>query len=333
MDIKKIKRAVDSIELPDAAKARIKDALQSVGKATPGRRIIARPGVLIAAVLIAALLVTGAGAACVSYFTNRTVIPSGDSFSEATFLNHGVIGAGDTPAAYSVEHAGDDWGIGLSVEEQYGDTDSALWKKFRTWSSSEYIAGSTRAGEYDWTGLEVIQAEGDVLIRDIFDVSNGAVKREYMAFDPADFVPYAGDFFAIDCAAIEENYTAVEYPWLFYTITDKHGTVKGLTYKACYAAEDGKNFTMDYFGDYWVEDLGIRQEYILESEYDSVYTYTNASGGQFLIRAKDDVVVAECRFVVDEGQNYNSDNRFSLHANFMTASEVEAILECIDLRV
>lgn len=326
----RLKRAVDSIVLSVEAKERLLVRLTAVESPEKRRRKL-RPGVLIATAVITALLVTGAGAACVSYFANRSVVPTGGRFEDAEFTNFGVIVEDDAPSSYSVEHAGAGWGEGTYAEECYSGTDGAVWNKLRNWDNDQYIAGSTRAGEYEWTDLEVIKGEGELLIRDVFDTSSGAVKREYLSFDPAQFAPYTADFFEIDYAAIEENYTHVNYPWLFYTISDKRGTVKGVTYSACYVAGDGANFTMEYYGDYWVKNLIVGQNFILEDEYDRVYTYTNASGAQFLIRAKDNVVAAECCFVVDEGRNYSSYARFDLHANFMTTSDVEVILDCIEL--
>lgn len=327
MTSERIKRAVESVTMPREAKARV--AVNIAAQSEKRRRVRAR--VIIAAAVAAALLATGASAACAGYFSNRRVVPAGERFSEAEFLNSAVT-SGDAPSSYSVEHAGDSWGTGTPAGERCGGAGTA-WNKLRNWDNDKYIGGSTRAGEYEWTGLEVISAEGEPYIRDVYDSTSGAVKREFIAFDPRAFAPYTAELFEIDYGAIEEKYEHVSAPWLFYIISDKRGAVKGVTYNACYAAGDGANFTMEYYGDLWVKNLGVRQEYVLEDEYDSVYTYTSSTGAEFLIRAKDDVVAAECRFIVDEGRNYSSDIRFCIHASFMTPAEVEAIADCIDLHV
>ena len=52
---------------------------------------------------------------------------------------------------------------------------------------------------------------------------------------------------------------------------------------------------------------------------------------EFLIWDSGECVSAESRFFVDEGHSRTSDYRITLGASFMSAEELEALLECISL--
>lgn len=328
MDMNTVKRAVDSIELGADAKERILSGL-TAGNAPVRRRRRLRPGALIAAAVVAALLVTGAGAACRMYFSNTRVLSPGENPEKLSFSNPDITDS-DAPTGYSVAIGGTS-SEGITVEELLDIyIDGPVWEKLRNWDNNVNLGGSTR-GSYKWTGFEVLENDGDMLVRDVFDRENHAVKRERISFDPADFAPYIADFINVDFETIEEDYSPIGMPELFYTINDRWGALKGVYFQAHYADESGANFQLDFTADRLVENLTVIPQYILAEEYDCVYTYTNANGIEFLICVSGECVSAESRFFVDEGRSRTSNYMISLDSSFMTAAEVESVLDCISL--
>ena len=85
----KLKRAVEGIELPEAAAARIRAGLSSAPAGKPRRRLRGR-AVIIAAVA-AALLIIGAGAAYAQVFRNSEIVGGVEDIPEPTFRNSGIL--------------------------------------------------------------------------------------------------------------------------------------------------------------------------------------------------------------------------------------------------
>ena len=323
----RLKRAVDSIEPGECTKGRLLARLKA--SSPPVRRRKLRPGVLIAAAVAAALLVTGAGAVYGRYFVGKQALAPGETPS-IQFTNTGVLN-GDAPQGYGIESVGPGWGIGRTLDSFY-EKNGAVWNKLRNWDNDEYLGGSTRGG-YNWTDFEVISGEGDILVRDVFDTGSKAVKREYISFNPLNFSDYLAEFINVDFGRIQERYSPLDIPYLFYTIKDRLDNLKGIYYCAVFAEDSGANFQLNYTGDCRIENLSILSDYVLAEEYDSAYTYTNSTGIEFFICAKDDHVLAECQYIIDEGHNLSSDCRITVDASFMTTADVEAVLDCIELNV
>ncbi len=322
-----LKRAVESIKLPEDAAARIGAGLLSAPAAKPRRRLRGRA--VIAAVAAAALLIVGAGAAGGIYFSNTRVLSPGEDPEKLSFSNPAIAGS-DAPAGYGVA-VGSPGSVGTTVEEWLERlSDGPVMEKLRNWDNDANLGGSTRGG-YEWTDFEVLESEGDMLVRDVFDRENHAVKCERISFDPADFAPYIADYITVDFGAIEEEYAPIGVPELFYAIADRSGAIKGVCFQAHYADESGANFQLDFTADRLIKNLPVIPTYILAEEDANVYTYTNSHGVEFLIWDSGECVSAESRFFVDEGHSRTSDYRITLGASFMSAEELEALLECISL--
>ena len=118
---------------------------------------------------------------------------------------------------------------------------------------------------------------------------------------------------------------------LCYTIEDRRGALKGVCFQAHYAGESGANFLLSFSADRLVKNFKVIPQYILAEEYERAYTYTNAHGAEFLICIDGECASAESRFFVDEGRSRTSDYSVSLRSSFMSAAELEAVLDCISL--
>ena len=119
----------------------------------------------------------------------------------------------------------------------------------------------------------------------------------------------------------------------FNTIKDRLDNLKGIYYCAVFAEDSGAKLPAQLYGR--LQDRKSEHTFRLCSaeEYDSVYTYTNSSGVEFFICAKDEHVLAECQYIIDEGHNLSSDCRITVDASFMTTADVEAVLDCKELNV
>ena len=113
--MERLKRAVDSIEPGECTKGRLLARLKA--SSPPVRRRKLRPGVLIAAAVAAALLVTGAGAVYGRYFVGKQALAPGETPS-IQFTNTGVLN-GDAPQGYGIESVGPGWGIGRTLDSFY----------------------------------------------------------------------------------------------------------------------------------------------------------------------------------------------------------------------
>ena len=301
-----LKKAVESIRLSAEARARISARLAEA-KAPARRRRRLRPGVLIAAAVIAALLATGAGAAYIREYYNPEIVDGWEDMRTPP-----PAYSEDEPNGYSAYMGVEDY-TPPTLEIQTG----RQRKKFSTWDTDEEIQGSV-SGSHEWTDLEVLAGSGDILVRDVF-ATDGTSKREYTAADPALLCEMFEGAFSIDFSCFEDNYKSVPYANLYYMESAENGSRNGTEFAALYAVgSDGGWLQFDCTTMYTRSIPGT--DYILADTYDDVYTYTNASGLEFVITVNGDSINAGCM-----AEHIS----ISVRGAYITTADIEAAVDCI----
>lgn len=306
MDMDTVKRAVDSIELGADAKERILSGL-TAGNAPVRRRRRLRPGALIAAAVVAALLVTGAGAAYVRVYRNPEIVDGWEAVPTPGIGKDGVPLEGHSAIM----------GYDYTPPKLEGKA-AELTRYAMTWDSDKYLAGSV--GTYhDWTDFEVLTGSGDVLVRNVFS-DDGAVKREYTAEDPALLAEYLPDSLNINFKALREQCSVHAFANLYYAVYGPNGSFDGDSLKVVYGSESG---------DGWLElscttspsvlDTG---DYAVANTFDATYLHVNTTGLEFLITKNGDSISATCV----TGNIY-----ISVRGAYITTADMESVLDCIAL--
>ena len=131
----KLKRAVEGIELPEAAAARIRAGLSSAPAGKPRRRLRGR-AVIIAAVA-AALLIIGAGAAYAQVFRNSEIVGGVEDIPEPTFKNSGILEDFGPEIAVSYTRPNEDFGAPRTLDEGA----ESIWKLYASFGTDERLGG------------------------------------------------------------------------------------------------------------------------------------------------------------------------------------------------
>ena len=151
-NMERLKKAMDSIKLSGEARERMLSNLKTGAGLKPRRKKL-RADVLIAAAVITALLVTGAGAAYVRVFRNPEIVDSWEDMRTPP-----PAYSDSEPNSYSAIMGVDGY-VPSTVEEKA----ATLRAKADTWDTDEKIYGSV-SGSHEWTEFEVLVGDGDVLV-------------------------------------------------------------------------------------------------------------------------------------------------------------------------
>ena len=305
-NMERLKKAMDSIKLSGETRERMLSNLKTGAGLKPRRKKL-RADVLIAAAVITALLVTGAGAAYVRVFRNPEIVDSWEDMCTPP-----PAYSDSEPNSYSAIMGVDGY-VPSTVEEKAATRRA----KADTWDTDEKIYGSV-SGSHEWTEFEVLVGDGDVLVRDVY-ATDGTAKREYTAKDPALLPEQLDSGVKIDFARLEGAFDCVPYANLYYAESDADGSLNGTVFIALYSAgENGGWVQVDCTTMYTRGMSG--GDYILADTFDDVYTYTNAAGLEFIITVNGDSIDASC----------TTEHRdVSVTAAYVTTADVEAALECI----
>lgn len=308
----KLKRAVESIELPEDAAARIRDNLSSAPAAKPRRRLRGRT--VIAAAAAAALLITGAGAAYLQVFRNSEIVGGVEDIPEPTFRNSGILDDLGPEIAVSYSRPNADFGAPRTLD----DGAEPIWKLYASFGTDERLGGPLLPG-IRWTHSEVVCGSGSVLVRDVYG-EGGYVKRDYFPEDPA-LVAGEFPFVCVDYGALGRLASPVPESCHGAVIKDRRGRPCESSICCCYeAGAEGGWFRFDFYNLAGREWSG--NNYIFEGDYDEAYVYTNAEGLEFVITALDNRVDAECT---------TAHTSIMITSYFMSTTELEAVLDCIGL--
>lgn len=308
----KLKRAVEGIELPEAAAARIRAGLSSAPAGKPHRRLRGRAVIIAAAA--AALLIIGAGAAYAQVFRNSEIVGGVEDIPEPTFRNSGILEDSGPEIAVSYTRSNADFGAPRTLDESA----ESIRKLYASFGTDERLGG--RVLSEPWTGSRVLRGSGDVLEREVYNAS-GYVKRDLLPARIELVADEIAPFVVIDFSELGRLAEIAPESGLISITTDSDGALYSRSLTAYYSAgDDGAWFMLD------VDRLDQHEwggsSYIFEGDWDKAYVYKNAEGLEFVITALDSRVDAECT---------TAHTSIMITSYFMSTAELEAVLDCISL--
>ncbi len=307
MNNERIKREIESIEMPDGMKARILAGCREPrGDTLPvNKRKHPWKVILVAAVLVVLAVPVLAG--------------QGDTLQNPTILadRRAVEDAGSQLGSYGFTSPNSR--TPHSLEEM---TESGRMK-WDGWTSEDTMRGTVIVSMTDWVGMEILENEGPVKAREVYE-KGGGVKTEYAAENPADLQGLESGYVSWHLSWMNDHYTYVPGADFFYSIEDRWGNLLGEHSTALYAAGDeGAWFTLDWtYDSTWAYDG--TSDFVAESDYDLVYEYTTAEGHTFLLQFYGDCVWAECR------TTYAS---VSLYGGYLEPEQLEELLDNLSLTI
>ena len=301
----KLKAAVDSLKLSDAAAERITRSLEQA-PSRPRRRFRARAVIAIAAA--AALLTLSVSAAYVELFRNSEIVGGVEDIPEPS------IRPGMTESSVSYTRPLPDYGAPLSLDEG-AENYREMYALFGT---DEMLGG--RVLSEPWTGSRVLCGSGDVLEREVYNAS-GYVKRDLFPARIELAADELAPFLDIDFSALARLARPAEEANLICIKTDPDGALYEASLTAHYSAgEDGEWFRLGMC--HLAQHEWADSSYVFEDDWDEAYYYTNASGLEFLITVLDSRIDAWC---------VTEHTSLSLMSYFMSTEELEAVLDCLSL--
>lgn len=292
---------MESLNLSEEARTRIlQNCLEAEKAPSPVRhRRRMTPVRFAAAAAIIALLTVTAGAVGLKLFNNPTIVDSREDIPvdiDGSTLS-GVLIPLDTPAS-SLE----------TIQEEWQQT-------YLHWDTD--VLGQTVRPGSAFTETEQLSTEGDPLTRTLRNPEGGAVKHEYAAQDPQTLSTLPQTFTA-DFQALSKQYTPVPKTSLYVTEEDSDGSWVGEVFQTLYQGPSaGSWFTLNYRHD--ADRDFASQDFVTREDHTEAYTYTTASGLEFLITAYGDMVWASC------GTQHSY---LDFTAAFLTTEQMEAILDC-----
>lgn len=308
----KLKRAVEGIELPEDAAARIRAGLSSAPAGKPRRRLRGRTVIIAAAA--AALLIVGAGAAYVQVFRNSEIVGGVEDIPEPTFRNSGILEDLGPEIAVSYSRPGADFGTPRTLDEGA----ESIRKLYASFGTDERLGGSVLPGMH-WTHSEVVCGSEDVLVRDVYG-EDGYVKRDYFPEDPA-LVAGEFPFVCVDYDALGRIASPAPESCYGGVIKDRRGRLCESFINCFYeAGTEGEWFSLDFT--HLAEREWSGSNYIFEGDWDEAYVYKNANGLEFVITALDSRADAECT---------TAHTSITITSYFMSTAELEAVLDCVSL--
>lgn len=193
--------------------------------------------------------------------------------------------------------------------------------KSKDWESERTIGGGSLSSDR-WSRMEMIDAEGPLRSRKVYSYK-GAVKTEYTAENPRMLQEFITGDFQLNIDALNTMYQYIPDGNMLYTIKDKHQKYRGMMFLTMYASDDGHS----YFQLSSHHDLSSFNDqsntYVLKNSYDVLYNYTNPHGVEFVIKIYGDCVWAS---------SITKNSSFDLYGGYMSADEVEKVLDQVTLR-
>ena len=308
------KRISDELKLPQESRERIRSQLASCQKQTediPMKKSIlkSRVPLIAAAVVMAMALTLTVAAAAVHLFRNDIIVPRLDDIpllsSENGDLGAFVVGGpgGHPPAA---------------LEKM---TKSARFKS-DDWDLGEHINGGVVSEYLRWDTVEVLSSDPTLRSRRV-GREDGAEKMEYTAENPADLLGTLTGRVTFDLKVMDEHYDYVPDANVSFVVSDAKGDYVSEYFSSLYAKKDGEGYVNVEMYNIAQDDYFART-YIIDGSFETAYYYTSADGYEFLIETDNGSVWAECR---------TSHANVSLHGAYVTADEVEDILDTLSLTI
>lgn len=189
------------------------------------------------------------------------------------------------------------------------------------WDSETTIGGSFTSQYSDWQSLQVLEGEGPLKSRIIYD-ANGAEKRDYTAENPAGLLGLLSEHISLDLTWANEHYDSVPYGNRYYHIYAGDGTDVGEYLNFLYTYGDNAYVSMEITCDLTHTNSGVNEGVKGDSFDEAYYYYMIDNNMEFLITAYGDIVWAECT---------TANCHVSLYAGHMTTAQVEDFLTHLDL--
>ncbi|MBR5534941.1 MAG: hypothetical protein IKU62_08865 [Ruminiclostridium sp.] len=305
MNNERFEREIESIAMPEDMKARIlANCHHNQREPVPEKKRKAPwKVVLVAAVLVVCAVPVLAGQG--NSLQNPTILPDGQAVQDAcSQLDSYSLVSPNSGTPHSLEKM----------------TESRRMK-WDGWASEDTMGGTVVMSMTDWTGMKVLEADGPVKAREVYE-KRGGVKTEYAAENPVDLQGLESGAVAWDLTWMNENYACVSGADFFYRIEDRWGNLLGEHCTALYATQDEQA----WFSLEWTYDSTYAYDgtntFVAESDYDLVYEYTTVQGHTFLLQFYGDCVWAEC---------ITTHAWVSLYGGYLEPDQVEELLDNLSL--
>ncbi len=307
------KHIADGLKLPPESRARIRFQLVSCPKRSediPVKKttLKSRVPLIAAAVVMLMALTLTAAAAAVHLFRNDILVSSIDDIPLSSADSDGddavaVAGGGNPPSAW---------------EEA---VESARFKS-DDWDTGDRINGGVINEYHYWDTVEVLSSDPALRSRRI-GREDGAEKMEYTAENPASLLDTLTGRVTFRLEWLHEHYDPVPDGNLSFVVSDASGNYVSECFEALYTKKDGSGYVDLEFDNIAQADY-LGQTYILDGTYETAYYYTSADGYEFLITMDNGNIWANCR---------TSHAEISLHGAYLTAGEMEDILDNLSLTI
>ncbi|MBQ2926731.1 MAG: hypothetical protein IJE03_07890 [Ruminiclostridium sp.] len=307
MNNQRIKREIETIEMPEDMKARILAGCREAEEKTVPASKRKHPWkvILVAAVLVVCAVPVLAG--------------QGNSLQNPTILadHQAVEDAGSQLGSFS--YGSPNRRTPHSLEEM---TESRRMK-WEGWESEDTMRGTVVMDMTDWVAMEVLEADGPVKAREVYE-RGGGVKTEYAAEDPADLQGLESGAVIWDLTWMNQHYCYVPGANFFYRIRDRWGNLLGEHASTLYTTQDETAwFSLDWTYDSTYAYDGTNN-FVAESDYDLVYEYTTVEGHTFLLQFYGDCVWAECQTTYAW---------VSLYGGYLEPEQLEELLDNLGLTI
>lgn len=311
MNDERMKREVEGIEMPEDMKSRVlascREAQEEPVPVKKGRS--PWKVVLVAAVLVVCAVPVLAGQG--DTLQNPTIVTDGQAVEEeGTRLleeqGHYSVVAPSSRTPHSLEEM----------------TESRAFK-WENWTSEENIGGTVVTSMIDWVDMEVLEDEGPVKVREVYE-KKGGMKTEYAAENPVDLQGLGTGYVTWDLTWMNGHYDYIPGANLLYVMEDRRGEPLGEYSGALYATKDRAGwFALDYSYTN-TQAYDGSGDLVAESSYDLIYPYTTAQGHTFLLMFHGDCVWAECQTTYA---------RVSLYGGYLEPEQVEELLDNLGLTI
>ncbi len=307
MNNERMKREIESIEMPEDMKNRILANCRENPKTAAPASTRKHPWkvILVAAVLVVCAVPVLAG--------------QGNSLQNPTVLadRQAVEDAGSQLGSYS--YGSPNRSTPHSLEEM---TESRRMK-WDGWESEDTMRGTVVMSMTDWVGMKILEDEGPVKAREVYG-KGGGVKTEYAAENPADLRGLESGAVTWDLTWMNQHYCYVPGANFFYRIQDRWGNLLGEHCTTLYTTQDETAwFTLDWTYDSTYAYDGTNS-FVAESDYDLIYEYTTVEGHTFLLQFYGDCVWAECT---------TTHTSVTLYGGYLEPEQVEELLDNLGLTI
>lgn len=309
------KRISDELKLPQESRERIRSQLASYQKQSediPMKKSTLKsrvPLIAVAVVIMMALTLTAGAAVVVHLFRNDIIVSSRDDIP---------IPSSENGAPGAVAIGGPGGNPPSTLEEMIKSN------RFKSddWDAGEHINGGVVSEYHRWDSVEVLSSDPALRSRRI-GREDGAEKMEYTAENPASLLDTLTGRVTFDLEWMDEHYDYVPDANLSFVVSDAKGGYVSEVFDALYAKKDGSGYV-----DFSIENIAqadyFGQTYVIDGSYETAYYYTSVDGHEFLIKMDNGNVWAHCR---------TSHANVSLHGAYLTAEEVEELLDNLSLSI